>query len=124
MDTAPSESSAQRTLCYETTQHHLFAIGVTADDGHEYFFGTAQFLEAELAANAGIEENASAAPDRMQIRYATGEIVILGRGLRKVAQWLQRGELENLRPLGRRYIGFNQKGPMISSITVTRTELV
>ena len=115
-----AESSAQRNPCFETTHKHSFALGVTADDGHDYFFGTSQFLDAELTANTGVEQNECAPPERLQVRYATGEIVILGRGLGRVAQWLQRGELESLKPVGRRYTGLRQSMPIISSIAVTR----
>jgi len=117
-----AELSSQRNLCYATTEKHSFALAVTADDSHEYFFGTAQFLDAELTANASVEQNESAPPERLLIRYATGEIVVLGRSLRRVVQLLQRGELEGLKPIGERYGGLRQGSPMISSISVTRKE--
>jgi hypothetical protein len=117
-----AESSVQRNPCYGTTDKHSFALAVTADDSHEYFFGTAQFLDAELMANASVEQNESASPERLLIRYATGEIVLLGRSLRRVVQLLQRGELESLKPLGQRYVELRQGSPMISSISVTRKE--
>jgi len=88
-----ADSSAQRNPCCETTHKHSFALGVTADDGRDYFFGTTRFLDAELTANTGVEQNEGAPPERLHVRYATGEIVILGRGLARVAQWLQRGEI-------------------------------
>jgi hypothetical protein len=119
-----AESPLQRNPCFETTHKHSFALGVTADDGHDYFFGTTQFLEAELTANAAVEKSEHAPPERLHVRYATGEVVILGRGLRRVAQMLQRGELENIRSVGRRYARLLQGGPMISSILVTRKEVV
>ncbi len=118
-----AESSAQRNPCHDTTNRHSFALGVTADDGHDYFFGMTQFIEAELAANADVEKSDNAPPERMHLRYVTGEVIILGRGLRRLAQLLQRGELENIRPLDRRYAGLRQSGPIISSIIVTRKEI-
>ena len=122
MESPSAESSAQRNPCHDTTNKHSFALGVTGDDGHDYFFGTTQFIEAELAANAGVEKSENAPPERLHLRYATGEAVILGRGLRRLAQLLQRGELENIKPIGQRYRGLRQGGPMISSIIVTRKE--
>ncbi|HKS36079.1 MAG TPA: hypothetical protein VJW76_02745, partial [Verrucomicrobiae bacterium] len=86
----------------------------------EYFFGTAQFLDAELAANPAIEQKADAPPERLHIRYATGEAVILGCRLRKLAELIQRGELKILRPAMKRYASLGQSGPRISSIAVTR----
>jgi len=117
------EPSGQRHPCYETTHKHSFALAVTADDGREHFFGTAQFLEAELAANPSIEKSAQASRERLLVRYATGEVIVLGRGLRRLAQILQRGELESLKPLGERYTWLRPDGPMITSITVTRKEV-
>src|SRR6266496_4397589 len=72
-----AESSAQRNPCHDQTNKHSFALGVTADDTHDYFFGTTQFIEAELAANAAVEKSESAQLDRLHLRYATGEAVIL-----------------------------------------------
>jgi hypothetical protein len=119
-----TEASAQRNPCHDTTNKHTFALGVTADDGHDYFFGTTQFIEAEIAANAAVEKSETAPPERLHLRFATGEAVILGQGLRRLAQLIQRGELENIRPLDRRYAGLRYTGPIISSIIVTRKEVV
>src|SRR6266516_505829 len=100
-----AEPSAERNPCHDTTNKHSFALGVTADDGHDYFFGTTQFIEAELAANAAVEKSERAPPERLHLRYATGEAVILGRGLGRLAQLLQRDELENIQPLDQQYVG-------------------
>ncbi|HLH54018.1 MAG TPA: hypothetical protein VKY92_10440 [Verrucomicrobiae bacterium] len=119
-----TEAPAQRNPCHDTTDKHLFALCVTADDGHDYFFGTTQFIEAELAANDALEKSENAPTERLDLRYATGEAVILGQSLRRLAQLIQRGELENIRPLDRRYAGLRYTGPIISSIVVTRKEVV
>jgi hypothetical protein len=118
-----TDSSAQRNPCHDTTGKHPFALGVSADDGHEYFFNATQFIEAELEANADVEKSKDAPPERLQLRYVTAEVAILGRGLRRLAQLLQRGELENIRPLDRRYVGLSRSAPIISSIVVTRKEI-
>jgi len=116
------KESEEENDYFETTHKHCFALGIPADDGHEYFFGTAQFLDAELAANPAIQQNADAPPERVHVRYATGEVVILGCRLRKLADLIQRGELKNLKPAMKRYASLRQSGPMISSIVVTRKE--
>jgi len=121
---AKYKKSLEGNECYETTQEHFFALGVTTDDSHEYFFGTAQFLDAELAANPAIENKEYAPPERLHLRYATGEVAILGRGLRRLAQLIQSGELSILKPATKRYTSLQQSGPMISSIVVTRKETV
>jgi hypothetical protein len=116
-----SLESASHSDCYKTTQKHLFAVAVTADDGHDYFFSTAQFLDAQIECNPGIQGDQKRPPERLLVRYATGEIVILGRGLHRLAHPLQRGELESLKPLAARYTGMRpQGGTIISSINVTR----
>ena len=122
LESPSAESSLPRNPCHETSNKHSFALGVNADDGHEYFFGTSQFIEAEFAANAEVEKSEDAPPERLTIRFATGEVVVLGRGLRRLAQLIQRGELENIRPLDRRYTALRQGGPVILSIVVTRKE--
>jgi hypothetical protein len=118
-----TDLSAQRNPCHDTTGKHLFALGVSADDGHEYFFSATQFIEAEFEANMDIEKSENAPPERLHLRYVTGEVAIVGRGLRRLAQLLQRGELENIRPLDRRYAGLSRSGPIVSSIVVTRKEV-
>ena len=65
---AKYKKSLEGNECYETTPEHFFALGVTADDSHEYFFGTAQFLDAELAANPAIEKKEYAPPERLHLR--------------------------------------------------------
>jgi hypothetical protein len=66
IESQSTEPSAQRNPCHDTTNRHSFALGVTADDGHDYFFSATQFIEAELAANAAVEkdENGRLAPER------------------------------------------------------------
>jgi hypothetical protein len=124
MESRFAEVPVQRNPCHNTAARHSFALGVIADDGHEYFFGTTQFIDAELTVDAAVEESENAPPERLHLRYVTGEAVILGRGLRRLAQSLQCGELENVRPLARRYAGVRCTGPIISSIVVTRKEVV
>ena len=124
LESPSAESSNQCNPCCDTTQRFSYALGLTADDGHDYYFGAAQFLEAELEVNLAVEKSEKEAPERLSLRFATGEAVILGRGLRRVAQWLQRGELENIRPLDRRYISLRQSGPMVLSVVVTRKSVV
>ena len=124
LESPSAESASLRNPCHDTSNKHSFALGVTADDGHEYFFSAAQFVEAELAANAAVEKNEAAPPERLHIRYATGEVVVLGQGLRRLAQLIQRGELENIRPVRQRYAGLRPGGVMIASIVVTRKEVV
>ena len=124
LESPSAESASPRNPCHDTSNKHSFALGVTADDGHEYFFSAAQFVEAEFAANAAIEKSENAPPERLHIRYATGEVVVLGQGLRRLAQLIQRGELENIRPVRQRYAGLRPSGVMISSIVVTRKEVV
>lgn len=124
LESPSAESASPRNPCHDASNKHSFALGVTADDGHEYFFSTAQFIEAEFEADGAVEKCETAPPERLHIRYATGEVVILGRGLRRLAQLIQRGELENIRPVRQRYVGLRPSGVLISSIVVVRKEVV
>src|SRR6266487_3242944 len=98
-----AKSSSQQYECCVSTQEHAFAVIVTADNGHDYLFGTAQFLEAELKDNPNVEADEKAPPERLDICFATGEVVVLGRGLTRVTRLLQRCGVESIKPLGRRY---------------------
>jgi len=116
-----SLESLSGAACFESTQRHVFALAVTADDGQDYFLSTAQFLDAQLERNPTTQDNQKQASERLLLRYAAAEIVILGRGLRRLTRHLQRGELESLKPLAARYTGMRpQDGTIISSVTVTR----
>ena len=54
--------------------------------------------------------------------YATGEVVVLGRGLHKIAEWIGSGTLKFIKPLGSRHAALQETWVSISSITVTRKE--
>lgn len=73
---------------------------------------------------SALERNVSAQPKRLQIRYATGEVIVLGRGLRRLARKLQDGDLISIKPLGSRYSGLAEGRVMISSIVVSRKEVL
>jgi hypothetical protein len=117
-----SPETPKRNPCYERTERYCYALGVTADDGQTFWFAAAQWLQAEQQWSPLPEEGAGGPAERLQIRYATGEITILGTGLNRLARMLQRGELESIRPVGNRYAGLQTSGSIISSITVTRKE--
>ena len=55
-----------------------------------------------LDSNQGVEPGAG--PERLHIRFATADVVVLGKRLRRLAELL-RGELEYVYPLAERYAG-------------------
>jgi hypothetical protein len=114
--------TAKRDPCCETTDSHSFALYVTADDGVSYLFGVGQFLDAKLDNNFQIENDPQAPPERLHIRYATGEVVVLGWGLHKVADWIGSGRLKSIKPLGSRHAALQETWVSVSSITVTTKE--
>ncbi len=85
---------------------------------------TTHFIEAEVAASTARERSENALPERLHLRYATGQVIMPGRCLRRLAQLLQRGELENIRPLHGPYAELPNTQPIISSIVLTRKETV
>jgi hypothetical protein len=117
-------SASKRDPCYETGDSHPFALQVTADDGDSYLFGVGQFLDAKLENNPQVEDDRQAPPERLHLRYATGEVVVLGWGLRKAADGIGSGKLKFIKPLGLRYAALRETLLSISSITVTRKEAV
>ena len=117
MDTEPTHREAKQALCHVASHKHPIAVGFLADDGREHWLGLAQFLEAMLESNQGAEPGAC--PERLHIRFATADIVVVGRRLRRLAELLQRGELERVHPLAERYAGLAHAGPDVRSLTVT-----
>ena len=63
---------------------------VFADDGISYLLPYAQFLYAERISNPALEKEPDAPPEKMLIRFACADVVVLGSGLKR----LERGDSE------------------------------
>lgn len=82
---------------------NITALQVFADDQHSYLFPYAQFLYAELVANPASEKAVDAPPQKLLIHFAQAEVTVLGSGLTRVENWIQKGELRHIKPADRRY---------------------
>jgi hypothetical protein len=72
----------------------IAALDVFADNGISYLLPYAQFLYAEKISNPALEKEPDAPPEKMMIRFATAEVVILGSGLKRLEQGIQKFELK------------------------------
>ena len=78
-------------------------LNVFADDGISYLLPYAQFLYAERIPNPKLETEPDAPPEKLLIRFAQAEVVLLGSGLKRLEQWIQKYELKFVKSAGRRY---------------------
>ncbi len=109
--------------CLGTAGKHIVALRVSADDQHDYLFGLVHFIDGEHSANPEIESDKQAPPERLTLRFSTGEVIVLGRALGRIVRSLQEGELFFIQAADRRYADLQPTGVLISSITVTRKEI-
>ena len=80
----------------------IAALDVMADGGISYLLPYAQFLYAERIANPAVEKEPDAPPEKMLMRFAAGDVVVLGSGLKRVETDLQKYELKFIKSADRR----------------------
>ena len=117
---SPSDRRSETNPCLGTAGKHIVALRVSADDQHDYLFGLVHFIDGEHFANPEIESDKQAPPERLTLRFTTGEVIVLGRSLGRIVKSLQEGELFFIQPAERRYAELQPTGVFISSITVAR----
>lgn len=117
-----SDRRPETNPCLGTAGKHIVALRVTADDQHDYLFGLVHFIDGEHSANPEIESDKQAPPERLALRFTTGEVVVLGRSLGRIIKSLQEGELLFIQAADRRYAELQPTGVLIASITVIRKE--
>jgi hypothetical protein len=116
---AISVSSPRDNPCFGSDTQTA-ALDVIADDGISYLLPYAQFLFAERISNPALEKEPDAPPEKMLIRFALAEVVVLGSGLKSVERDLQKYELKFLKSADRRYAAtFNTH---IAAVTITITK--
>jgi hypothetical protein len=96
------------------------ALNVYADDRHNYLLPYAQLLSAERFSNPALEDEPEAPPEKMLIRFAQAEVVVLGCGLDAVERDLQRYELNLIMAAPRRFAGLLHSH--IAAVTITFTK--
>ncbi len=116
----PIESPSSRNNPCFGNDPTTAALNVFADDGHSYLLPYAQFLSAERFSNPALEQEPDAAPEKMLIRFAQAEIVVLGSGLGAVERDLQEYELQFVKSAPRRFAGL--LNTHIAAVTITFTK--
>jgi len=98
----------------------IAALDVFADNGISYLLPYAQFLYAEKMSNPALEKEPDAPPEKMLIRFATAEVVVLGIGLKRLEQGIQKSELKFVKSADRRLAA--TLSTHIAAVTLTLTK--
>jgi len=107
MNTSPPPESASNPRdnpCYGYDLQ-IAALNVQADDGYSYLLPYAQFLYAEMAANAALESQSDAPPEKLLLCFASAKVTLLGSGLSAIGRLVQRYELKFVKSADRRFAG-------------------
>jgi hypothetical protein len=97
----------------------IAALDVIADDGISYLLPYAQFLYAEKNSNPALEKEPDAPPEKVLIHFACADVVILGSGLKRLEQGIQKYELKFVKSADRRLAA--TLSTHIAAITITLT---
>jgi len=97
----PSASSPRDNPCLDRDST-VAALKVIADDGISYLLPYAQFLYAEKVSNPALASEPDAPPEKMRIRFACADVVVLGSGLKRLEQDIQKYELKFVKAADRR----------------------
>jgi hypothetical protein len=95
----------------------IAALDVFADDGISYLLPYAQFLFAERISNPALEKEPDAPPEKMLIRFASANVVVLGSGLKTLERAIQKYELKFVKSADRRYAATFKTH--VAAVTVT-----
>jgi len=89
----PSVSSPRENPCF-STDPTIAALDVFADNGTSYLLPYAQFLYAERTPNPALEKEPDAPPEKMLIHFARTDVIVLGSGLKRLENEIQKYELK------------------------------
>ena len=115
----PSASNPRDNPCLGSDST-IAALDAFADDGISYLLPYAQFLYAERTANPALEKAPEASPEKLSIHFGCAEVIVLGSGLNRLEDWLQRYELSCVRPADSRLAAVYDT--LISAVAVTLTK--
>jgi hypothetical protein len=96
------------------------ALDVFADNGISYLLPYAQFLYAEKISNPALEKEPDAPPEKMRIHFASADVVVLGSGLKRLEQGIQKYELKFVKSADRRLAA--TLSTHIAAVTLTLTK--
>lgn len=117
----PSASSPRDNPCFDRDST-VATLNALADDGASYLLPYAQFLYAERTPNPALEKEPDAPPEQMVIHFACGEVVVLGSGLKRLEQNIQKYELKFVKSADRRLA--ETLNTHVVAVTVTLTKEV
>ena len=98
----------------------IAALDVFADNGISYLLPYAQFLYAERISNPALEKEPDAPPEKMLIHFVRADVVVLGSGLKRLEQEIQKYELKFVKSADRRFAATLKTH--IAAVTVTLTK--
>ena len=98
----------------------IAALDAFADDGISYVLPYAQFLYAERVPNPRLEKEPDAPPERMLIRFAVADVVVLGSRLMAIERALQKYELKFVKAADRRHAA--TLNTFVASVAITLTK--
>ena len=114
-----SASSPRDNPCLERDST-IAVLKVIADNGISYLLPYAQFLYAEKISNPALEKEPDAPPEKMLIHFACADVVVLGSGLQRLEQGIQKYELKFVKSADRRLAATLKTH--IAAVTVTLTK--
>jgi len=117
-----TDHELQKLACMESSHAYTASVRIQAGDRRSYCFSTSHYLDALIETNADHQPNAP--PQRLTLRFTTGEAVILGSGLERIEERLSESHLRGLKTVEPRHASLLKFGPIISSLTVHRKEEV
>jgi hypothetical protein len=116
----PASASSPRDNPCLGSDPTIVALDVFADNGISYLLPYAQFLYAEKMSNPALEKEPDAPPEKMLIRFATAEVVVIGSGLKRLEQGIQKSELKFVKSADRRLAA--TLSTHIAAVTLTLTK--
>ena len=116
----PASASSPRDNPCLGSDPTITALDVFADNGISYLLPYAQFLYAERISNPALEKEPDAPPEKMRIFFATAEVVVLGSGLKRLEQGIQKSELKFVKSADRRLAA--TLSTHIAAVTLTLTK--
>jgi hypothetical protein len=115
----PSASNPRDNPCFDSDSQ-VVALNVLADEGVSYLLPYAQFLYAEKVSNPALEKESDAPSEKMLIHFARADVVVLGSGLKRLEQNIQKYELKFVKAADRRLAA--TLNTHVVAVTVTLTE--
>ena len=114
-----SASSPRDNPCLDRDSS-ITVLKVIADNGISYLLPYAQFLYAEKISNPALEKEPDAPPEKMLIRFASANVIVLGSGLKRLETEIQKYELKFVKSADRRLAA--TLNTHIAAVTVTLTK--